>query len=136
VQRPEFLARFPSGTSAADFVNALDANAGGGVLSSDEKTALINELAPSPSDVRLRADVLRKVSEDADLRQRELNKAFVLLQYFGYLRRNPDDAPDSDFSGWQFWLDKLNQFSGNFVNAQMVKAFLDSDEYRQRFGPS
>jgi hypothetical protein len=135
VQRPEFLARFPSGTSAADFVNALDANAGG-VLSSDEKTALINELAPSPSDVRLRADVLRKVSDDADLRQRELNKAFVLLQYFGYLRRNPDDAPDSDFSGWQFWLDKLNQFGGNFVNAQMVKAFLDSDEYRQRFGPS
>ncbi|MBC7930653.1 MAG: DUF4214 domain-containing protein [Rubrivivax sp.] len=135
VQRAEFLARFPVGTSAVDFVNALDANAGS-VLSSDEKTALISELAPSPADVRLRASVLRKVAEDADLRQRELNKAFVLLQYFGYLRRNPDDAPDSDFSGWQFWLDKLNQFGGNFVNAQMVKSFLDSAEYRQRFGPS
>ncbi|HYH86084.1 MAG TPA: matrixin family metalloprotease [Pyrinomonadaceae bacterium] len=135
VQRPEFLARFPAGMSAADFVNTLDANAGS-VLSSDEKTALITELAPSPADVRLRASVLRKVADDADLRQRELNKAFVLLQYFGYLRRNPDDAPDSDFSGWQFWLDKLNQFGGNFVNAQMVKAFLDSLEYRQRFGPS
>jgi hypothetical protein len=135
VQRAEFLARFPTGMSAADFVNALDANAGG-VLSSDEKVALMNELAPNPSDVRLRASVLRKVAEDADLRQRELNKAFVLLQYFGYLRRNPDDAPNSDFSGWQFWLDKLNQFGGNFVNAQMVKSFLDSAEYRQRFGPS
>jgi len=135
VQRPEFLARFPVGTSAAAFVNALDANAGG-VLSSDEKTMLITQLAANPSDVRLRADVLRKVAEDADLRQRELNKAFVLLQYFGYLRRNPDDAPDSDFLGWQFWLAKLNEFNGNFVNAQMVKAFLDSVEYRQRFGPS
>ena len=32
-----------------------------------------------------------------------------------------------------FWLTKLNDFNGNFVNAEMVKAFLDSIEYRQRF---
>jgi hypothetical protein len=134
VQRTEFLARYPRTLSATDFVNALDANAGG-VLSPDEKTALINELAPNPSDPGLRADVLRKVAEDADLIQRELNKAFVLMQYFGYLRRNPDDPPDADFSGWQFWLDKLNQFGGNYVNAEMVKAFIASTEYRQRFGP-
>ena len=135
VQRAQFLARYPTTMSAADFVNALDANAGS-VLSSDEKTALIAELAPNPSDVRLRADVLRRVAEDQDLKQRELNKAFVLMQYFGYLRRNPDDPPDSDFTGWQFWLDKLNQFGGNFAQAQMVQAFIESLEYRQRFGPS
>jgi len=60
----------------------------------------------------------------------------VLMQYFGYLRRNPDDAPDNNFDGYQFWLDKLNQFNGNFVDAEMVKAFLSSLEYQQRFGPT
>ncbi|PYS99225.1 MAG: hypothetical protein DMF65_09730, partial [Acidobacteria bacterium] len=134
VQRPAFVARYPSGTSATDFVNALDANAGF-VLSADEKTALISELAVNPSDARLRADVLRKVAENQVLQQREFNKAFVLMQFFGYLRRNPDDPPDSDFSGWQFWLAKLNQFGGDYIAAEMVKAFINSNEYRQRFGP-
>ena len=42
---------------------------------------------------------------------------------------------DTDYSGYKFWLDKLNQFNGNFVGAEMVKAFITSIEYRQRFGP-
>jgi hypothetical protein len=42
-------------------------------------------------------------------------------------------TPDSDYSGYDFWLTKLDQFNGNFVNADMVKAFLVSSEYRQRF---
>jgi hypothetical protein len=60
----------------------------------------------------------------------------MLMQYVGYLRRNPNDAPEAtrDFSGYNFWLTKLNQLNGNFVQAEMVKAFLDSTEYRQRFG--
>ena len=58
------------------------------------------------------------------MRNAEFNKAFVLMQYFGYLRRNPNDAPDADFGGFNFWLAKLNQFNGNFVNAEMVKAFI------------
>ena len=57
------------------------------------------------------------------------------MQYFGYLRRNPDDAPDSSLSGYNFWLNKLNQFNGNFVSAEMVKAFIQSTEYRNRFAP-
>ena len=61
--------------------------------------------------------------------------AFVQMQYFGYLRRNPNDAPAVDFSGYNFWLNKLNQFNGNFVAAEMVKAFITSAEYRHRFGP-
>jgi hypothetical protein len=56
-----------------------------------------------------------------------------LMQYFGYLRRNPNESPDSDYTGYDFWLTKLNQFHGNFVNAEMVKAFLDSEEYQARF---
>jgi hypothetical protein len=56
------------------------------------------------------------------------------MQYFGYLRRNPDDAPDSDFSGFRFWLAKLDEFRGDFSKAEMVKAFISSTEYRKRFG--
>jgi hypothetical protein len=58
-----------------------------------------------------------------------------MMQYFGYLRRNPNDVPDSDYTGFDFCLTKLNQFNGNFINAEMVKAFITSGEYRQRFGP-
>ena len=59
----------------------------------------------------------------------------MLAQYFGYLRRNPDDPPDTNFNGFNFWLNKLNQFGGDFRAAEMVRAFLSSTEYRQRFGP-
>ena len=71
------------------------------------------------------------------LQQREFNRAFVLMQYFGYLRRNPDAAPEAalNFDGYNFWLNKLNQFNGNYIEAEMVKAFLSSIEYRRRFGP-
>jgi hypothetical protein len=63
-----------------------------------------------------------------------MNGAFVLMEYFGYLRRDPNAGPDNDMSGYNFWLNKLNQFGGNFQDAEMVKAFIISVEYRQRFG--
>jgi uncharacterized protein (TIGR03118 family) len=76
-----------------------------------------------------RATILRKVSEAEELQTREFNAAFVTMEYFGYLRRDPDTA------GFNFWLNKLNSFNGNFIAAEMVKAFIASAEYRQRFGP-
>ena len=82
-----------------------------------------------------RAQVLRAVAEDVDLFNAESNRAFVLMQYFGYLRRNPNDPQDTDYTGFDFWLTKLNQFNGNFINAEMVKAFITSSECRGRFGP-
>jgi hypothetical protein len=49
----------------------------------------------------------------------------------------PDDAPEAglNFDGFNFWLAKLDQFNGNFIQAEMVKAFISSGEYCQRFGP-
>ena len=134
VQRADFLDRYPGLTSAAAFVYSLNANAGD-VLNDAERAALISELSPNPADAALRADVLQKVAENFAFMRAESNRAFVLMQYFGYLRRNPNDAPDSDFSGYNFWLGKLNQFGGNYQAAEMVKAFIVSSEYRQRFGP-
>lgn len=75
-----------------------------------------------------RATVLRKVAEQEELKLREFNAAFVLMEYFGFLRRDPDVA------GFNFWVNKLNEFNGNFLQAEMVKAFITSIEYRQRFG--
>ena len=50
---------------------------------------------------------------------------------------NPYDLPEPtlDYQGYNFWLNKLNSFNGNYVNAEMVKAFITAGEYRQRFGP-
>ena len=42
--------------------------------------------------------------------------------------------PDTNFDGYNFWLGKLNEFQGNYINAEMVKAFIQSDEYKHRFG--
>jgi hypothetical protein len=134
VQRPEFLAMYPTSFSATQVVNQMNANAGF-VLSDPEKATLVNLLGATPADLSKRAAVLRAVAEDSDLRTAEFNKAFVLMQYFGYMRRSPNDAPDSDFGGFNFWLGKLNQFQGNYVEAEMVKAFIVSGEYRGRFGP-
>ncbi len=47
----------------------------------------------------------------------------------------PNDAPDNNFAGYDFWLNKLIQLNGDFLQAEMVKAFLASSEYRSRFGP-
>jgi YVTN family beta-propeller protein len=135
VQRPEFLARYPSSSlSAADFVDALNANTGG-ALSQSDRDSLVSQLN---SNSTTRAAALRAVAENTNFRQRELNRAFVLMQYFGYLRRDPDAAPEAtlDFKGYQFWLDKLNQFGGDYNAAEMVKAFIESSEYRKRFGQS
>lgn len=131
VRRSRFMTTYPPSLSAAQFVDLLNQNAGG-VLSPAERDQLVGELT---SGAKTRAQVLRAVAEDPDLVRQEFNKAFVLMQYFGYLRRNPDDAPDVDFAGYNFWLTKLNQFNGNFINAEMVKAFITSTEYKQRFGP-
>jgi hypothetical protein len=92
-------------------------------------------VAELTSGVKTRAQVLRAIAEDQDLNNAEFNRAFVLMQFYGYLRRNPNDPQDSDYSGYDFWLGKLNQFNGNFLNAEMVKAFITSIEYRQRFAP-
>lgn len=89
-----------------------------------ERQALIEGLS---AGTETRASVLRKIADNPEFVCREFVPAFVTTQYFGYLRREPD------FPGFDFWVNKLNQFGGNFVEAEMVKAFLVSGEYRDRF---
>jgi len=140
VQRSRFITAFPTSMTPPAFVTQLNQNAGN-VLSPSEFATAIAAFGPAPAggdtnNVNARAQVLRQIAEDADLFNAEFNRAFVLTQYIGYLRRNPNDAPESslDYSGYDFWLGKLIQFNGNYVAAEMVKAFISSPEYRQRFG--
>jgi hypothetical protein len=133
VNRSAFKAAYPDSLTAAQFVDGLNANTGN-TLSSTDRNALVAGLQ---AGTQTRATVLRQIADpDKNLafKANEFNRAFVLMQYFGYLRRNPDDAPDGNFGGYQFWLGKLTQFSGDYIKSEMVRSFILSSEYRQRFG--
>lgn len=132
VQRSRFTSAYPALMTADEFVTKLD-NSAGNVLSASEKSSLVQTLGATPNDVAKRAQVVRAIAENSTLKTNEKNRAFVLMQYFGYLRRNVNEGPDNDFSGWKFWLDKLNAHGGDFHSAEMVKAFILSIEYLNRF---
>ena len=122
-----------------DYVERLFQTTGINV-SAAEKQALVNGLN---NQSETRASVLRKVVDGTVViaegnqqfttpygqafYEKEFNSAFVLMEYFGYLQRDPD-AP-----GYQHWLDKLNLY-GNYIDAEMVRSFITSPEYRARFG--
>ena len=134
VSRSRFTFAYPTSLKPAQFVDALNTNAGN-VLSSSGRTAAINLFggASNTSNTTARGQAVRQVAENQNLYNAEYNRAFVLMQYFGYLRRNPDDPPDGDFTGYDSWLRKLNQFNGDFVGAELIKAFITSDEFQKRF---
>ncbi|MEP6569512.1 MAG: hypothetical protein ABJC10_07030 [Acidobacteriota bacterium] len=132
VSSARFIAAYPQGMTAAGYVDALFANAGVAPTAQERQTAIT---AYGAGDAAGRVAALRSAAESQTLQRSEFNRAFVLMQYFGYLRRNPNDAPDADFSGYNFWLQKLNSFGGDYRAAEMVKAFIVSGEYRKRFGP-
>jgi hypothetical protein len=129
INRAEFKAAYDALSNDA-YVNALYKNAGI-VPPQSEKDSLVAALNTASMN---RSAVLLEVANDSAFRQQEQNAAFVLMEYFGYLRRDPNVSPDSDLSGYNFWLDKLTQFNGNYIDAEMIKAFTTSLEYRQRFG--
>jgi hypothetical protein len=127
VQRSEFRDAYPATMTPAQFVDKLSVNSGL-ALPTEVRTQLVAELTAGAAS---RASILRKVAESEGLQKAERNRASVLSAYFGYLRRNPNDAPDEDFSGYE---SRLAQLDGDGENkeAEMIKSFLDSDEYRQR----
>ncbi|HEX3085772.1 MAG TPA: DUF4214 domain-containing protein, partial [Pyrinomonadaceae bacterium] len=130
VSRSEFMNTY-NGLSDHVYVNTLISNTGV-EFTQPERDALLNGLA---NHTETRATVLRKISEKPAFAQAEFNRMFVLMQYFGYLRRNPNEGQDTDYTGYDFWFSKLNRFNGNFIDAEMVRAFINSLEYRRRFGP-
>ncbi|HKB68578.1 MAG TPA: DUF4214 domain-containing protein [Pyrinomonadaceae bacterium] len=123
VLRAEFQSIYGALSNSA-YVDRLIANTGVS-FTTGERDALVSGLGDGSM---ARAGVLRQIAEDGRFVRAKFNETFVMMEYFGYLRRDPDET------GFRFWLQKLNQFNGNFVQAEMVKAFINSGEYRQRFG--
>jgi len=146
VSRAEFNVQFPGTMIPGTFVDKLFANAGV-TPTAAERQAAVN--AFGAGDIAGRAAAVKSVVDSDSVFTALYNPSFVLMQYYGYLRRNPDDAPDHNFSGYDFWLAKMNSFSvaGENVRdevvalrrirrAEMVRAFIESLEYRGRFGGS
>jgi hypothetical protein len=130
VQTQRFTTKYFSTMLPTDFVHTLNQNAGSPMSATEEA----QEVTALTTGSKSRARVVRDIAEHPNLAKSELNRAFVLMQYFGYLRRNPNDPPDTDYTGYDFWLTKLNQFNGDYIAAEMVKGFITSAEYRKRFG--
>jgi hypothetical protein len=122
VNRAEFHAAYDN-LSNADYVDTLISHTGVSFTAA-ERDALLSGLG---TGAMTRAQALRSIAEDGRFVSAKFNETFVMMEYFGYLRRDPDA------SGFAFWLNKLNQFNGNFEQAEMVKAFIVSGEYRDRF---
>ncbi len=120
MQRSEFKSRYDTLTNSA-YVNALEANA---EVTLSNKQALIDALN---ANQKSRGQVLREIVETQAVADRFFNRAFVSMQYFGYLRRDPDTV------GFNNWLNTLNADPNN--SRHMIFGFLFSNEYRQRFGP-
>ena len=122
VQRAEFRTTYDSLTNDR-YVDELMARRGVRFTQS-ERDALLSGLT---AGTLTRGGVLQKLVDDEHFVKAGRNEAFVMMQYFGYLRRDPNA------DGYQFWLNKLNRFNGNFEQAEMVKAFINSSEHRARF---
>jgi hypothetical protein len=125
--RSEFQARY-NGLTNAQYVDKLFETEGI-TPTQTERNELVDSLDHCSFTLGCptRVTVLRKIIEHPAFDRKVFNEAFVTMEYFGYLRRDPDPA------GFQFWLAKLNQFNGDFIKAEMVKAFISSNEYRNRF---
>lgn len=137
VNRPDFMSAY-SNLSPTQFVDKLSQTTGV-ALSSTDRASLINELTNNPAAkgnvVFKIVDGTQAVTDGALVFQtsygqqyynKEFDAAFVFMEYISYLRRNPDQG------GYDFWLGKLKRY-GNWVDAQMVLAFILSPEYRNRF---
>jgi hypothetical protein len=144
VQRSDFLSLFPADMAAGAYVDKLFSDSGV-TPTTAERDAAVSAFGAGGTGGR--AAALLNVTNSGSVYNRQYNPAFVLMQYLGYLRRNPDDAPDGNFSGFDFWLSKLDSFSqlgedmrddsqaqARVQRAEMVKAFVSSIEYRSRFG--
>jgi uncharacterized repeat protein (TIGR01451 family) len=120
VQRPEFLQLYPISMSNSDFVNKLFDAAELFPFTAERQA----EIDAMNNQGRTRSQVVQDVIDIQAFKDREFKPSFVLMQYFGYLRR------DIDQGGYEYWLNILNT-TNNFRG--MVCAFLSSLEYQARF---
>jgi hypothetical protein len=119
MMRPAFAAQYNRLSNSA-YVDALLNTAG---VNLSNRQAMIDSLNRGTAT---RAQVLRQIAESGEVYQRYYNQAFVVMEYFGYLHRDPD----------ALYLDWVRALDANPADSRrMVDGFVNSAEYRQRFGP-
>jgi hypothetical protein len=123
VQRPEFLTKYQNFNTRDTFVNEIIRT----VQQPPDSVTLASQPLLDAYDLGGRAAVVSAVAEDPAFSQAQYNRAFVAMQYWGYLNR------DYDQGGYAFWLDVVNSRATNNYRA-MVCAFITSREYQERFG--
>ncbi|HKO99515.1 MAG TPA: DUF4214 domain-containing protein, partial [Pyrinomonadaceae bacterium] len=96
-----------------------------GLPAHPSKQSWINTLNAS-NTTQTRGQVLRQLVESVEVYNKYYNEAFVIMQYFGYLRRTAD-------ASYLSWINTMNQTSGDY--RIMINGFMNSAEYRRRFGP-
>ena len=122
-RRAAFQSLYPDSLSNEDFVNKLFDTANLRPYIAERQARIVALYGGTET----RAQVLQDVTGFAEFKTREYNPSFVLMEYFGYLRRDPDQA------GYDFWLSALNRQSDNYKG--MVCSFVTSAEYQKRFSP-
>ena len=106
------------------YLDALTANSGI-KLDLAERTVIIDKLN---SGAQTRGQVLLDVVNNQEFNRKSNNPSLVLLHYFGYLRRNPDDLPDKNLTGFNYWVNQLELFG----DRKLTRAFNESIEYKTR----
>lgn len=127
VDRAEFTRKYPRSMSAAQFVDALLNTAGrsSSVELSEQRASLLALYNGGDSG---RVAIIRQLADSEDIVRAEYNRSSVLMQYFGYLRRDPDEK------GFNFWVSVLQDKPDSRAYQAMVCSFLSSAEYQSRFG--
>jgi patatin-like phospholipase/acyl hydrolase len=138
LQRPEVQQNLPNSLTNQQFVQKLESIAG--VTLANESTLIANLNNSSQT----RAQVLRTVAESAEVVDKFYKPNFVMMEYFGYLHRDPEDCHDDHnwvggdpyACGYFFHNSRFNLSSNaDLVENVIVRGFIESPEYRHRFGP-
>jgi hypothetical protein len=128
VERPDFLREYPNGMTAEQFVDALmTSTSHSGIALSSERAGLLKLYDGTNAG---RTAIIRRLVDDPGFKQAEYNRAFVLTQYFSYLRHDPDDK------GYESSLNALNSKIPNQITdyKAVICRFISSKEYQLRFG--
>jgi hypothetical protein len=119
--RPLFQNKYGAITDPTAYVDALLQTVG---LPNHPSRA--GWIAGLTSGTLTRARVLRELAESREVYDKYFTEAFVIMQYFGYLRRSAD-------ASYLTWIQVMKDTGGDYRT--MISGFLNSNEYRKRFGP-
>jgi hypothetical protein len=117
MNRPAFMTKF-DGLNNTQYVDTLLSTAGVTHPARDFWIAALG------NGTRTRGQVLREISESTQVYEKYYNQAFVVMQYFGYLKRDPD----------ALYLDWIAHLDSTGDSRNMINGFINSVEYRRRFG--